>query len=399
MLSVNHECGPICFVGRTLSQMRIAHLCLSNWFVDGFAYQENDLVRQHVYDGHDVLIIASTEVIDSTGKLSYVEPASYVSCEGARIIRVAYRRMLPRWLIAKVRSYFGVARILNEFKPDSILFHGACAWELLTVCQYIKKNPIVRFYVDSHEDFHNSARGFFSRELLHRAFYGRVLRRSLPSIRKVLCYSTESLEFVRLLYGIERSKLELFPLGGFVVPETEYHVSRNSIRHSLGLADNDVMVLIAGKQTRRKKILACLDAFARNRDQSLRLYVVGSVEKEIEKEFFQLVKADSRIFFLGWKSSDELNDLLCAADIYLQPGTQSVTMQKSLCSQCAVILDDYPSHRFYVSDNGWLIGRDGLLSEIFEQVKNSDIKQMKANSVAFAREHLDYSVLAQRILT
>ena len=46
-------------------------------------------------------------------------------------------------------------------------------------------------------------------------------------------------------------------------------------------------------------------------------------------------------------SVEELNDLLCGTDVYLQPGTQSVTMQNSLCARCAVVIDDVPSHRIH----------------------------------------------------
>ena len=45
--------------------MKIAHICLSCFYIDGFSYQENELVRQNVSDGHDVLVITSTETINA----------------------------------------------------------------------------------------------------------------------------------------------------------------------------------------------------------------------------------------------------------------------------------------------------------------------------------------------
>ena len=41
--------------------MKIIHLCLSCFYIDNYRYQENELVREHVTDGHEVLVVASTD--------------------------------------------------------------------------------------------------------------------------------------------------------------------------------------------------------------------------------------------------------------------------------------------------------------------------------------------------
>lgn len=41
--------------------MKILHFCLSCFYIDNYDYQENQLVRVNVEDGHDVLVVASTE--------------------------------------------------------------------------------------------------------------------------------------------------------------------------------------------------------------------------------------------------------------------------------------------------------------------------------------------------
>ena len=377
--------------------MRIAHLCLSNWYVDGVGYQENELVREHVSAGHEVLVVASTETHSKAGGLTHTVPGAYVGDEGARIIRLPYRKILPRSVMAKIRANHGVNKVLEDFKPDSILFHGTCGWELLTVAAYVKKNPNVIFYVDSHEDPYNSARTWLSREILHKQFYARILRSALPEIRKILCYSPESVEFVHSVYRIGRSHLELYPLGGHPVADEEYFKARERIRRQYSLADDDVLIVQSGKQTERKKLLLAIRSFKQCLDSNLRFYVCGSISSNIETEVLQSSCSDPRICFLGWKSFDELTSLLCAADVYLQPGTQSVTMQHSLCCRCAVILDDVPSHRMYVQKNGWLIGRDGSLDEIIREIPASNLDEMKMRSYRFSRDVLDYKILAKRV--
>lgn len=378
--------------------MKILHLCLSNWFVDGVGYQENELVRQHLSDGHDVVVIASTETHDTNGRLTYTVPADYIGAEGARIIRIPYRRFLPEIVMRKLRMHIGLKQLLNNLKPEVILFHGTCGWELITTSRYIEKKTTVSLYVDSHEDKYNSAKKWLSREVLHKLYYARILRFVLPHIKKILCYSAESIDFVESTYSISRDKLELYPLGGRPIPDNEYEKRRSATRRKYGIREEQTLLVQSGKQNRRKKILESITAISFNDNHYLRLLISGNIESSIEEDVIKIVNNDERIQFLGWKSVEELTDLLCAADIYLQPGTQSVTMQHSLCCRCAVILDDVPSHRMYVHNNGWLIGRDGTLPEIINYIKNADLDAMKLASFKFAKAHLDYALLAKRII-
>lgn len=379
--------------------MRIVHLCLSCFYIDGRSYQENELVRQNVADGHTVLVIASTESHSHDGKLCYLEPTQYAGSDGAEVIRLPYSRFLPKRIAPKLRVNEGVFKALTEFQPDVILFHGTCGWELLTVKRYVSHNPSVRFFVDSHEDPYNSARSVVSRELLHKIYYKFVLRRALPSISKILCVSTEAMDFVESMYEIPRDRLEFFPLGGRPVPAAEYEERRRRTRCSLDLFNTDILIIQSGKQTKRKKLLESLSAFHGTSAKRLHFMIAGVLDEEIRSEAEALIRSDPRIKFLGWKNSNELTDLLCAADIYLQPGTQSATMQHSICCRCAIAIDDTPAHRIYHKSNGWLLNDSLTLEELFRQVLEADLADMQKRSESIALSMLDYAKLAKRFTT
>ncbi len=378
--------------------MRVAHLCLSCFFIDGVLYQENELVRQHLNDGHDVLVIASTETHSQEGKITYIPAGDYVGSEGARVVRLPYVGWLPHAVARKMRINPGVGRLLRSFQPDTIVFHGTCGWEILTVAKYVKENPSVKFYVDSHEDWNNSARNFVSREVLHKNYYGRLLRNAMPQIDKILCVSTEAMAFVGECYRIPRDRLEFFPLGGRPVPENEYNNRRTVTRADYDISNEDILFVQSGKQTRRKRLIETLEALSKNPDPRFRFLVAGVLQEDIRQQAIQLIAGDNRVKFVGWKTADQLTDLLCAADVYLQPGTQSASMQHSLCCRCAVILDDVPAHLIYQRENGWFVGKGQSLEDAFAQVRSADLDSMKLNSYAIACEMLDYSVLSRRVL-
>ena len=92
-----------------------------------------------------------------------------------------------------------------------------------------------------------------------------------------------------------------------------------------------------------------------------------------------------------------MTNLLCAADIYVQPGTQSVTMQQSLCCRCVVILDKVKSHYPYVNENGWLIQSQEELNDIINSIDKVDLSKMQRKSFKIACKLLNYVTLSKRI--
>jgi glycosyltransferase involved in cell wall biosynthesis len=379
--------------------MKIVHFCLSCFYIDNFAYQENELVAQNVADGHDVVVIASTETYGDDGRLHYLSPGTYIGSDGARVIRLPYRQFLPHFAMRKLRMHPYVYKLLITEDPDTILFHGLCGWELITVARYVKTHPAVKLYVDSHEDFNNSARTIISKYLLHLCYYRWIVRKSLPSIDTILCISVDTITFVRHVYGVSAKNIELFPLGGSIVSDAEYAETRSRIRKSHSLQTDHLVFIQSGKIDYSKKLLEALGAFSSLGNPNLVFFVVGYLHHEVKDQVFAFMRRDSRIRFLGWKTPSQLRELLCAADIYVQPGTQSATMQMSLCCRCIAILDDVPSHKLFINDNGWLVGKKLSLNEAFSLASQNHhrLDHMSNKSFKVATRMLDYKVLAARL--
>jgi 1,2-diacylglycerol 3-alpha-glucosyltransferase len=381
-------------------RLKVVHACLSNWYVDGYGYQENELIRTHVVAGHEVVVVASTEVVSEVGGLEYLQPETFIGAEGAPVTRLAYVRWFPPLVARKIRAYRGLRSYLAEQKPDVIFFHGCAAWALMTVGRYAKSFPDVIFNVDSHEDYSNSARTALAR-LLHQLFYAPVARRISHVAKPILCVTTSTMDFLEELYRLDRSSLEFFPIGGHVDTDDEYDRRRSCTRAKLELSDSQRLFVQSGKFTQAKRLSWTVEAFRSVDDPSVRLAIAGSFTSEdMPSNIRSSLTDDPRIAFLGWKSPEELRDLLCAADVYVQPGTQSATMQQSLCSRCAVILNEMPSHRPYVGGNGWLVRDKADLIGALRDAANPEtpLEQMKIRSYEIARRLVDYQLLAERAI-
>ena len=103
--------------------MRILHLCLANYYIDGYNYQENVLTRINKEDGHEVRIIASTETFKDNLTMTYVEPSEYVTEFGVPIQRIPYVKIGTHFSTVKIRKYVGLYDEIVKFAPDVILSH------------------------------------------------------------------------------------------------------------------------------------------------------------------------------------------------------------------------------------------------------------------------------------
>lgn len=384
--------------------MKIVHCCFSCFYIDNYNYQENLLVREHVRAGHEVLVLASTENYDAQGKLTYSTPRRYRGNDGAEVVRMPYRNIGPHVLMKKIRAYPGVYQKLSVLKPDVILFHGVCAWELLTILRYKKNNPSIKLYLDSHEDFNNSARNFLSKNILHRLFYRPIFRKSISRVEKVLCISIEAMDFMGKFYGCPSDKMEYYPLGGIIFNDAEHAENRIKTRRKYGVKQGELVFLQSGKFDKKKKLADAMNAFQTlPYDENIKYLIVGVLHDEVKAEAEALISKDDRIVYLGWKNSEELMQLLCAADVYVQPGSQSATLQNSICCRCAVIVDEVSSHVPLVKDNGWMVDSAEHLAQAFDSAinafKNGRLQQMQVESLNIAKQLLDYKKLANRLVS
>jgi glycosyltransferase involved in cell wall biosynthesis len=279
------------------------------------------------------------------------------------------------------------------------MFHSVQGWELLSVAKYKRAHPNVRFYVDNHADFNNSARGFVSRNILHKLYYGALLRRAYPDIDAVFYLGEESKRFVQTLYKIPDDKMEFYPLGGKVFTPEERASMRGKRRAELGIKDDGILLCHTGKLDALKRTKDILIALSKVPSDKLKLIIIGSIDEKIKPEIEAMIAVDKRVSFLGWKNADELLEYLCACDLYLQPGSPSATMQNAICCGAPVVLHPYASYEVLMKGNGWFVESAADMERVFAEIlENSAVlTQMSGRSLAIAREMLDYKVLAARL--
>lgn len=381
--------------------MRILHLCLACFYVDGYNYQENVLPRVQKQLGCDVEIIASTETYVDNINIGYIEPQTYVSEDGIKVVRLPYKKSIIKKIERKRRSYIGLYGEIERFDPDIIFAHGMQFKDLDVVTEYKKAHPEIVIYADSHEDIYNSAKTFLSREFLYKRYYNQIIARNISSIKKVLCLSKETMDFMENVCNVPQNKLSFFPLGGEILTDEEYNKTRKLFRSKLGVNDDEIVLMFSGKIGEGKKVKELVNAFYKVKASNVKLVLIGSIGADEEKDYLDLFNRDSRIDYVGWKSSKELLSYLCACDLYCQPGSQSATMQNAACNRCALLLYPYDSHLYLWGENAAFYAKSEQdIYNIFEMVinNNSILENTRNNCFAIASKTLDYKKMGEKVI-
>lgn len=314
--------------------MKILHCCLAAFYIDNYSYQENILPKFHKKQGYDVRILASTETYNSNVELSYIEPSSYTTPDDISITRIGYIKWLPKAVARKLRIYKGVKQNLYTFKPDVIFMHDCQFLSILTFSNYAKKNKVT-IYIDSHTDFVNSGKSWISKNILHKIIYKFCAKTIEKYTTKF--YGTLPLrnEFLKDVYAIEPSKIELLPFGAddSLFNWNEKQEIRTELRKQLNINDDTLVFITGGKIDRRKNIHLLLKVWNElkhdNKLPHTKLILFGKPNEEMKSEVEQLIKGQD-IIYIDWLPSKEIHKYFFASDLALFPGTHSVLWEEAV---------------------------------------------------------------------
>lgn len=312
--------------------MKILHLCLGNYYVDNFGYQENIITKAHKKLGHNVQIIASTETLLKTGKLDYVVPSSYETADGIPIQRIKYSSALPHYISRKVRCYPELPKLLEESSPDLIFIHNVAFLSIRDVIKYAKRHPNVKIVADSHIDTINSAQGFISLNILHGIFYRYCAQLSLKVVQKY--YSTLPIRgvFLEDVYGIPHKLISFLPMGlnDIDIDISQKGIIRSDIRLSLNIKEDDFVIITGGRLRQEKNIHILIEAFKTINHPKVKLLIIGTPVDEYRSKFHQICQGVPNLINVGWVASSLTYKYFMASDLICFPGSHSALWEETV---------------------------------------------------------------------
>ncbi len=310
--------------------MKILHLCLGNFYIDNFSYQENMLPKFHKKMGMDVEIIANLMSFDKDGNPSSLNKGgSYINEYGIPVTRLNYKKHI---FSKRLRTFEGLYQALSKSGPDIIFIHNCQFIDIQQVAKYAKQKPHVKIYVDNHADFSNSARNFLSKNILHKIIWRYCAQKIEPYTTKFYGVLPARVDFLENVYKLPREKAELLVMGADddKVEEVKNPKIRQEIREKHNINEDDFLIVTGGKiDNFKKQTLLLMDVVRRINKDDVKLIVFGSVIDELKDEINKLTDG-CKVQYIGWVNSDDCYKYFAASDLAVFPGRHSVFWEQAV---------------------------------------------------------------------
>ena len=342
--------------------MRIIHV--EDCFLPTSGYQINFLAKWNKLHNHDVTIVTgdslkpwlSVGFID-VNKINDLDK-KFKEDTGVDVIRVKslFRYSGREYISSKIFN------IIKKLKPDAVVVHGS---DTLTGIRFAVRIKDLYCAVV----FDNHMVEIASKNPLAPAFRFFMSKVITPIFIKynipIVAVSDSTRRFITDRYKIPEWLVSVIPLGtdtSLFFPSTE---RKNSIRHKLGIKDNDFVCIYTGKISEDKKVKLLAEAFAKKISffgRNIVLLLVGSGSGSYYHEVFYLLsQSENKVIHVQTQPVDRLPDFYRAADLAIWPGAASLSVYDAAASGLILALEDIDINRERSKDlNAFLFEPDSI---------------------------------------
>lgn len=376
-------------------------------FLEGFAYQDNELAEMHASMGHEVTVISSKSDDSSLYfDMSLIRASKASSREGDSLGYTILRLPIKHKTNFRFWEFKHLIPTLEKLQPDLIFFHGAPMLCLLDLAKYKKSHPQITLAMDCHTDYNNSAHGFISRVLMHKTLYRWIIRHTAKQVDWYYYLAPNIKVFMKDMYLIPDSKLKFLPRGGMLEHMDFEHAAtiRHQIRESLHIPHDDIVVVSGGKLDAKKMSHCLVEAINNLAYTNVHLILFGTIEKEYEQRLKAVVGNSAKIHLIGWIDSKDVYNYFFASDIACFPGGHSVMWEQAICCGLPLVVKNWYEgmHYLNVKDNVIMLPDSDVkyiedaLKMLFENT--SLCTNMQKNAATVGRDFFSYRRIAENIL-
>ena len=312
--------------------MKIVHICLACFYVEGMGYQENILPKMHAREGNDVTILTSDFTFTNKGEVRKKDIGEYINEYNVKVKIIQKDTRIA--LFEKYRVYKGLYSELEMEQPDIIFVHGGQFFPVNDVIRYVKRHN-AKLFMDQHGDYYNMPVNNLKGYIWQKIIYRPCMRKLAKFSQKVYGVTPWRCQYLNDVYGIDKNKIELLVMGGD--DERIDIENRNEIcaeiRKKHNIKENDFLIVTGGKIDKTKNIHLLMKAISNINRENVKLIVFGEPNAAMEQEFEKLA-CNPNIRAIGWLAAEEAYNYFLAADLVVFPGTHSV-MWEQACA-CAV---------------------------------------------------------------
>jgi len=342
--------------------LRIAHVV--SYFQPEFGYEEYFSAREQAALGHEVHVITSDRIFPFKNVEKMLSDIGSEFKDRNRTVGV---QDMEGFTVHRLRTkmeplydhliYGNIDEKLKEIKPDVVHAHNTWTYGAY---RSSKMKDVVGYrliadeygYSTTYDQTHNLRNFLLDKE--YRIFRAPIARRTLKKADEVVAICEETVDFLKDFYKYD--KAHMIPLGIDHRKFSFREEAREKVRKELGVGQDQFLLITAGRLDSAKKLEHFIEGISSMDRDDIHFIVVGRGDDNYLSKLNKM--ASDNIRFLGFKRSDELSDLYCAADLGLW-GKASITIREAIGCELPLVLFKEPNMKDLLKwENGIYVDQD-----------------------------------------
>jgi glycosyltransferase involved in cell wall biosynthesis len=272
---------------------------------------------------------------------------------------------------------------IKAYAPDKILIYGWAYYSHLKIIRYFKnKIPIIfrgdSTLLDTHSVFKNFVKSCWLKWVYSHVNYA--------------LYVGKNNKFYFEKYGLKEKQLNFAP---HAIDNERFAIDKKSesalLRKMFEIADNNVLIMFAGKLEEKKDPLLLLEAFLHLNKKKAHLLFVGN--GKLENQLKNKAEAQNNVHFLDFQNQSYMPVLYQACDIFCLPSkgpseTWGLALNEAMACKSVVLASDkvgsaidliIPGQNGYIFKNSSIDDLSDKLGELLNK-ELSELELMGLNS-------------------
>lgn len=324
--------------------MRIVHIAISCFYIEGWGYQENLLPKYHKIAGHDVYMISSRFDKDEHNKPCTRPAGEYTNNDGIKVTILDYATPSLFQKLLRLQPVDGLYSKLEQINPDIIFVHGGGSVASLDVVEYIRNHKNVRLFADQHADYYNSPVDSLKRKLIAKCITGYFVRSLAKYTETYWGVTPWRVDYLHNVYGLSEKKLDLLVMGAddeFIRIDKRKDIKVNLCKGN-NIPIDSFLIVSGGKIDKTKNIHTLMKAVSGMHGcKNIELVIYGSIGEDVKCEVETILQYNSNIHYIGWLNNKQIIDWMLAADLVVFPGTHSVLWESCVACGTPMIVNDW----------------------------------------------------------
>lgn len=372
--------------------MKITNICISNPYIEGFAYQENLITDYFKMAGLETSIIG-INVLPKYLNSRKIETGVF-NDDGKKVIRISCLKLTNEFIIT-----FGLFKQLRNERPDVIFHHNLNCTSLIISTIYTIFNRKTVLLVDNHADYINRSKNKFWQLIYYKFLVRLAAKFSSFFTQKFYGVTPLRCDYLHEVYGINKNKIDFLPLGADVIGANKIGDTKLNLKVKFNLPVDSFVFVSGGKMGKDKGTDKLIEAINEINKFHHKVYLVlfGSFNDEKTK---YMADESEYVHFKGWCNHTTSLSLLKLADFAVWPVHHTTLIEDAISVNTPILIRKTRTTEHLVEGNGIFLESedyDELYAGMISILKNYSTNDYEIHCKTM-RSKLSYEKIVGKVI-